>query len=441
MVKTRITAVVLVALAIFGAFFLYSSEKTADGIFGKIPFKFGLDLSGGTHLVYQADVSGVVADEVPGAMSSLRDTIENRINVFGVAEPLVQVETANVGGESINKLIVELPGVTEIEKAVKMIGQTPLLEFKLMKENLATSTLEKGDPKEIFADTGLTGRLLKRADINFEPNTGAPSISITFNEEGTTLFAKLTEENVGKPLAIFLDGTPLSMPIIRDTISDGKAQITGQFTPQEAKKLVQDLNFGALPLPVKLIGTQTIGATLGEKALAASEHAGLISFIIICAFLIIWYRLPGVIASIALAFYLILNLIIFKLIPVTLTSAGLAAFILSLGMAVDANILIFERMKEELKKGLPLHEAIKEGFHRAWLSIRDSNLSSIITAVILYYFATSSLIKGFAFVFAIGVITSMFTAITVSRTLLIATGLKRQNRFTKFLFGNGFFRN
>lgn len=433
--KIRITALFLLALAVFGGYFIYNTEVSKNGYFGNVPFKLGLDLNGGTHLVYQADTSKVAPTDVKGAMSSLRDTIENRINVFGVSEPLVQVEDATIGGETVHKLIVELPGVTDTQKAIDIIGKTPILEFKLQNENLATTTQYTVD--QMFADTGLTGRLLAHADLEFSQNTNSPIVSLTFNDEGTKLFGDLTKNNIGRVLAIFLDGRPLSTPVIRDAITDGKAQITGQFTPDEAKKLVQDLNYGALPLPIALLGTQTIGASLGAGALHASVYAGILSFIIIGLFLIFWYRLPGVVATIALAVYTILNLAIFKLIPVTLTTAGLAGFILSIGMAVDANILIFERMKEELKKGLSLQDAIREGFHRAWLSIRDSNLSSIITAIILYYFATSALIKGFSFVFAIGVITSMFTAITVSRTLLIAIGFKKTNRFTKFLFGNG----
>jgi preprotein translocase subunit SecD len=436
-IKIRVTALVLLALAVFGGYFIYNTEIKKDGALGNFPFKFGLDLNGGTHLVYQADTSKVLPTEVKGSMISLRDTIENRINVFGVSEPLVQVEESNIGGETVHKLIVELPGVTDTEKAIGIIGKTPILEFKLMREFASTTDISKMTESELFADTGLTGRLLERTDLMFDPNTNDPIVSLKFNDEGKKLFAELTKSNVGKVLAIFLDGRPLSTPVIRDEISDGKAQITGQFTPQEAKKLVEDLNYGALPLPISLLGTQTIGASLGAGALNASVYAGVLSFIIIGIFLTLWYRLPGVVATIALAVYTIINLMIFKMVPVTLTTAGLAGFILSIGMAVDANILIFERMKEELKRGLALEDAIKEGFHRAWLSIRDSNLSSIITAIILYYFATSALIKGFAFVFAIGVITSMFTAITVSRTLLIAIGVKKTNRLTKFLFGNG----
>ncbi len=443
MKNIRITAFVLLLVAAFGAYFLHSSE-IGGGYFGKLPFKLGLDLAGGTHLVYQADTSKVDPAEVKDAMISLRETIENRINVYGVSEPLVQTEENRIGGVTVEKLIVELPGVTDTEKAIGIIGATPTLEFKLLRPD-ATTTLAMASTtgiapteEQLFADTGLSGRLLAHAALNFNPNTGAPGISLTFNDEGAKLFAKITEENVGKPLAILLDGKALSMPTINEPIRDGKAEISGNFSPDEAKKLVRDLNYGALPMPVTLLSTQTIGASLGTGALNASVYAGIISFIAIAIFLILWYRLPGVVAVVALIVYTILNLAIFKLVPVTLTSAGLAGFILSIGMAVDANILIFERMKEELKRGLSLGEAIKEGFHRAWLSIRDSNLSSIITGVILYYFATSSLIKGFAFVFVIGVITSMFTAITVSRTLLLAIGIKRTNKFTRFLFGSGF---
>jgi preprotein translocase subunit SecD len=441
MVKIRITAILLIALAVFGGYFIYKTETKGDatpaGGFGSYPFKLGLDLNGGTHLVYQADTSKVEPSEVRGAMVALRDTIENRINVFGVSEPLVQVEESNVGGQRVDKLIVELPGVTDTQKAIDIIGKTPILEFRLMKDFASTTDISQIPESELFDHTGLTGRLLERADLEFNPNTNEPMITLSFNDEGKKLFAELTKANVGKILAIFLDGRPLSAPVIRDSITDGKAQITGKFNPAEAKKLVQDLNYGALPLPVALIGTQTIGASLGEGALDATKYAGILSFILITVFLVFWYRLPGLVASIALVVYAIINLIIFKLVPVTLTTAGLAGFILSIGMAVDANILIFERMKEELKRGLNLEDAIREGFHRAWLSIRDSNMSSIITAFILYYFATSALIKGFAFVFAIGVVASMFTAITVSRTLLIAIGIKKTNRLTKFLFGNG----
>ena len=262
-------------------------------------------------------------------------------------------------------------------------------------------------------------------------------VAITFDDTGKAKFAEITGENIGKVLAIFLDGKPISTPVIRDQIKDGNAVISGNFTPNEAKTLARDLRYGALPVPVVLIGTQSIGASLGENALKSSVDAGLWGFLIITIFLLFWYRLPGLVAIVSLLMYTVFMLAIFKLIPVVLTSAGLAAFILSIGMAVDGNILIFERMREELAKGHSLEDGIREGFARAWLSIRDSNLSSIITAVILYFFATSALIKGFALVFLIGVLVSMFTAITISRTFLLALGVKKYTGVVKFLFSNG----
>jgi protein-export membrane protein SecD len=371
-------------------------------------------------------------------MDTLRAVIEKRINAFGVAEPIVQTETANAGGQQVHKLVVELPGVTNINDAIELIGKTPALEFRTEK---ATSTLADATSSEAilaqFNPTQLTGRYLESAQVQFDQNTNQPTVALVFNAEGKKLFAEITKANVGKVVAIFLDGELISAPVVRDEIRDGKAVISGRFTPAEAKNLAQDLRYGALPVPIQLIGTQTIGASLGSDALRASMVAGAWGFLIIALFLVLWYRLPGVIAIASLVMYTLLNMAIFKLIPVVLTSAGLAGFILSIGMAVDGNILIFERMKEELKRGLGLEDAIREGFSRAWLSIRDSNLSSIITAVILYTFATSALIRGFALVFLIGVLVSMFTAITVSRTFLLALGIKRSGGLTKFLFNNG----
>lgn len=420
MKNTRIIAVLLLLVGLGIGYYAYQNTHQ--------PYKLGLDLNGGTHLVYQADVSEIAPADVNQSMQALRDAIENRINVLGVAEPLVQTEEAQVGGQKVNKLIVELPGVTDIDKAVAIIGKTPVLEFKI-----ATSTKVGTSTGSAFISTGLTGRLLSRATLQFNSQTQEPIVGLQFNDEGKELFAKITGENVGNVVAIFLDGRVISAPVVNEAIRDGQAQISGGFTAVEARELVRNLNYGALPVPVSLIGSQTVGASLGADAINKSIEAGIIGFIIIALFLILWYRLPGFIATIALLLYVALNLAIFKLIPVTLTSTGLAGFILSIGMAVDANILIFERMKEEINKGLSMEDAIREGFNRAWTSIRDGNLSSIITAVILFWFATSALIKGFALVFAIGVLVSMFTAITVSRTLLLAIAPKHYS----FFFGHG----
>lgn len=437
--KVRLAAFFLLLAGSAVGFFVYNSEFSKNSSFS---FKLGLDLSGGTHLVYEADTSKVEEGEIDAAMTSLRDVIERRVNIFGVSEPLVQVEKSGIVGLGEQRLIVELPGVTDVNEAIRLIGATPILEFKLVKvgvnplEIVSTSTPQVGD---LFEETGITGTLLERASLEFEPTTGEPAVLVQFNSEGKALFGKVTEENIGRNLAIFLDGNVISAPVIRERIPDGRAQISGGFTPDEAKRLVRDLNYGALPVPIELLSTQTIGASLGEEAVGKSVNAGLWGFTFVSLFLIFWYRLPGFIAIIALLIYVVLNLALFKLIPVTLTAAGLAAFVLSIGMAVDANILIFERMREELSSGKKLGEAIREGFSRAWLSIRDSNLSSIITAVILFWLGGTAVVKGFALVFAIGVVVSMFTAITITRTLLVSVGLlnKEGAGFVNLLFGNG----
>lgn len=434
--KKRISALLLLIVAFGVGYFTYDKK----GETSNFPYKLGLDLSGGTHLIFQANTSSLAVSEIPDSMSALAQVVERRVNLFGVSEPLVQVEEGGTIGNKEHRLIVELPGVTDVNQAVELIGQTPTLDFRLVRPEVQSMTEEQrvnATLDQLFMPTGLTGRYLKRATLQFDPTTYVPVIGIEFNDDGGDLFAKITKENVGKVLGIFLDGAPISTPVIRQEITSKQAVITGDFKLDEAKTLVRNLNYGALPVEISLISTQTVGATLGEGALNASINAGILAFIIVSIFLIFWYRIPGIVSIVALAIYIALNLALFKVIPVTLTSAGIAGFILSLGMAVDANILIFERMKEELRRGLSLPDAIKEGFHRAWLSIRDSNSSSIITAVILYYFASTPVIKGFALVFGLGVVVSMFTAITASRTLLIAVGAKSESRIAKFFFGSG----
>ena len=259
---------------------------------------------------------------------------------------------------------------------------------------------------------------------------------LAFNNEGKEMFAQITKENLGKTIAIYLDGVAITAPVVRDEIKDGKAEISGGFTAEEAKTLVRDLNYGALPVPIELISTQSIGASLGENVLNRGIMAGVYGLILVALFLIFWYRLPGILAVLSLVFYVVIMLALFKVIPVTLTSAGIAGFILSVGMAVDANVLVFERIKEELNSGRDIENAVQEGFSRAWLSIRDSNISSIITAIILFWFGTS-LVEGFALTFGIGVLISMFTALTVTRTFLLAIAPKKEGKFCKFIFGSG----
>ncbi|MBU1112073.1 MAG: protein translocase subunit SecD [bacterium] len=451
MIKRRFWAIVLILTSFLIGYFVYSTNESTSAF----KFKLGLDLNGGTELVYKADLTKAssTSAEISSSMSVLRDVIERRVNTFGVSEPVVRVERIGfTGAESEQQLIVELPGVTDIDKAIAMIGATPSLEFRLVASDTepfskaleAASTTEEKQKisDQMFEYTGLTGRLLKKSALEFNSNTGEAMVSLQFNSEGSDLFAKITKENVGRRLAIFLDGDLKSTPNIKEEIRGGNAVISGGFNGsagiKEARKLVDNLNLGALPVPIQLISTQTIGASLGHDAVDASMKAGMIAFIVIAIFLILIYRLPGLLAVIALLTYTAINLALFKLIPVTLTAAGIAAFILSIGMAVDANILIFERMKEELKKGRELGDAIKEGFHRAWTSIRDSNTSSMITAIILYMFSSTSVVKGFALVFFIGVAVSMFTAITASRTLLLAIKHDKAGRILTFLFGGSF---
>jgi len=428
-------AAVLIFLAGSGiGWFVYDSEMS-----GSRPFHLGLDLSGGTHLVYRADISNLSSSDIQPSMEALRDTIERRVNLFGVSEPIVQTEKGGfLSGESEQRLIVELPGVTDTQEAIRLIGETPVLEFRLLKSGSQMGTATTAT--EVFEPTGLTGRYLERAALEFGAGAGSlsnePVIALTFNSEGADLFEGITRENVGRVLGIFLDGQPISTPVINEPISGGRAIISGGFTPDEAKELARDLNFGALPVPIELISTQTIGSTLGAEAVSQGLMAALWGVVFVVFFMLIWYRVPGIVAIFSLTLYIVLMLAIFKLVPVTLTAAGIAGFILSIGLAVDANVLIFERTKEELAHGKTTTEAIRDGFARAWLPIRDGNASSLITAVILFWFGTS-LVEGFALVFGIGILVSMLTAITVSRTLLLALGVDRRSGVMRFLFGSG----
>ena len=449
MFKIRILAIFFILAGVGIGYFVYSSEVGDGVIFPHFPFKLGLDLQGGSHLVYKADTSNISAKEAADSMSALRDVIERRVNLFGVSEPLVQVEKSGIFGTDAAggyRLIVELPGITDLKQAVAMIGQTPFLEFKTERSDEEQKKILEAqkngermyeDPYFIFSD--LTGRYLKKAVLEFDNTTFQPKVGLEFNKDGSALFSKLTKENVGKKIAIYLDGAPISVPVVREEITSGTAEISGSFTAQEAKTLVGRLNSGALPVPIELISEQWIGATLGENTLMRGINAGIYGVIIIAIFLVLYYRLPGLLAVVALAIYAILTLAIFKIFGFTLTSAGIAGFILSLGMAVDTNVIVFERIKEELKSGKAANLAIRDGFSRAWLSVRDSNISSIITSVILFWFGTS-LVKGFALVFGLGVLVSMFSAITVSKTFLLAFGIKEGTSFGRFLLGGKFYK-
>jgi len=437
MLKTRLLALSVLVLGALLGWFVFAHATLSAKASGAFPFKLGLDLSGGTHLVYKADVSRLAEGEnVADAMTALRDTIERRVNLFGVAEPIVQTEQSGIlATEHQERLIVELPGVTDTQKAIEMIGKTPVLEFRL-----ASTTQVGTTTQTVFLPTKLTGRYLKRASLSFGQGraglSNEPVVNLQFNSEGKDLFARITKENTGKILGIFLDGQPISTPVINEPILNGSAIISGSFKAEEARELVRNLNYGSLPIPISLLSAQTVGASLGKDALARGVTAGLIGLIAVALFLIFWYRFAGLVAVVALSLYIIIMLALFKFFHITLTSAGVAGFILSIGLAVDANVLIFERMKEELQSGKWLHNAIQDGFKRAWLSIRDGNLSSIITGIILFWFGTS-IVEGFALVFVLGVLVSMFSAITVTRTLLLVVKDREYKGLTKFLFGSG----
>lgn len=381
----------------------------------------GLDLQGGSSLTYEADMSKVPDNEKTQRLEGAKNVIESRVNSLGVSEPIVQ--TNRSGGSY--RIVVELPGVTDVAEASKLIGQTVNLEFW---EVRSPSDPPNADPileaqgLGQYKKTALNGADLKNATVTFDQQTGETQISLTFNGDGTKEFAEISKRNLGQPVPITIDaGLPsggiISSPTIQAEITDGNAIISGGFTVDQAKQLALQLNSGALPVPVTLGEQRTVGPTLGEESVQQSLAAGLIGLILVAAFMIVYYRLPGVLAVVALLIYTSIMIALFKLIPVTLTLAGIAGFILSIGIAIDANVLIFERIKEELRAGKSLTTAIETGFSRAFTSIRDSNTASLLMSAVLYVFGSGT-IRGFAVVLALGVLVSLFSAITVTRTFM-----------------------
>ena len=449
----------VLVLAILAGIFAYPNyfNKSVDFVNHKLswtlphfpekPYVLGLDLQGGVSLVYQADLSQTT--DKATAMSGLRDVIERRINMFGVSEPVIQIQGQD-------RLTVELPGVTNVQQAIQMIGQTPYLEFDEQRsadetkqitdkiKEVQDANTKKEDITKIkdwqvalqnpyFKPTELTGKYLTKATVVFDQTTYKPQIQLQFNDEGAKLFENITARNINKPLAIYLDNASiidtngdgkidnqdLYAPVVQGKISGGKAVITGDISTQTANTIASRLNSGALPVKIgSPISQETVGPTLGSVSLQKSLWAGIIGLVAVVVFMLVFYRFPGLLASLALVIYVVLTLAIFKLIPVTLTLAGIGGFILSIGMAVDANILIFARMKEEIKSGKSLEQSIDEGFKRAWPSIRDSNFNSLIICAILFFMATS-FIKGFAFTLALGIIVSLFSAIFITRIFLM----------------------
>ena len=415
--KTPRTAFwLIIVLSLFAVFinipssFKYNPNNLVNKFLpGKnLEFKQGLDLKGGVSLTFKADVNKLSSAQQDQALESARTVIEKRINLYGVSEPLIQTEKVN--GDS--RILVELPGVTDVNQAINLIGATAQLSF-----------WEQGASASAHAvKTDLTGSDLKSTAVTFDPKTGKPEVQLQFTSEGARKFGEITTKNVGKQVSIVLDNQVISSPVVQEPILTGDAVINGTFTQDQAKALSTQLNAGALPISLSVLEQHVVGPTLGIESLHRSLIAGVIGFVTIIVFMIFLYGRLGIIASLALTIYALLNLAIFKLssltpFTITLTLAGIAGFILSIGMAVDANILIFERMREEMRLGKGRSSAIELGFSHAWTSIRDSNVSTLITCLVLITFGTG-IIRGFALVLLIGVATSMFSAITVTRTFL-----------------------
>jgi preprotein translocase subunit SecD len=370
----------------------------------------GLDLAGGSHLVFEADTSQLSAEKRKDAIDSVRNVIEKRVNLFGVSEPVVQ--TSSFGGKE--RIIVELPGVRDTKQAVDTIGKTAQLVFAEVKE---------ASPSAVLVPTDLTGADLSVAKTEFDRNSGKPVVSLQFSKEGGEKFAEITEANVGKPLAIVLDGEVVSAPVVQEKITGGNAQITGNFSLDDARALVIQLNAGALPVPISLVEERTVGATLGAESVNKSVKAGLVGLSMVLIFMALAYKGLGLVADLGLIIFGIITLALYKLIPVTLTLPGIAGFLLSVGMAVDSNILIFERFKEERPRR-PLTDALEVSFGRAWDSIRDANIATLVTAFVLYnpfdfpFLHVSGPVRGFALTLFLGIVISLFTGIIVSRNLL-----------------------
>jgi preprotein translocase subunit SecD len=431
--RQQFLGLILLVLVVVGAGWIVSPwhPSLKLGQFTRdLEFRLGLDLQGGIHLVYKAETKGIAEDQVVEAMAGVRDVIERRVNAFGVSEPLVQTNVTDKEA----RIIIELSGVFSTEEAIELIGATPQLDFRReVVEEEAVQQFNIDDPTAItgpiFERTALTGKNLKRASVSFDPVSGRPEVTLQFDNEGQALFAEITRQNLQRRIAIYLDEVPISAPVVQQEITNGQAVISGGFTLPEARQLAQNLNAGALPIPIELVSQQIVGPTLGRVSLEQSLKAGWIALIAVIVFMVIIYRLLGVIASLSLILYIIFVLALVKLWPITLSLAGVAGLILSVGMAVDANVLIFERLKESLRKGSGLAAAIQKGFSDAWSSIVVSNVSSLLIALVLYVFGTS-LVRGFAVMFALGVIVSMITAVSVTR-LIIKLIFKGQGPMTR----------
>ena len=452
--KSIIASIIILVFAVFAAGFVnpqFFNEKiedfnertpfSIDRRVKEVDFELGLDLQGGAHLMYQADLEDVDEREIEDRMRALRDLIERRVDHFGIGEPIVQVR-----GDRIS---VELPGVRDQDEAIEQIGETPFLEFRVSRSDEELQLIEEKrmevseffdkDIDEVseeekeelegeiedweyafleeYESVGLTGRYLQGAQVNFNELTGEPMVSLRFDTEGAEILQQITAENVGRPMATYLDEEIIQVATIQEEIPGGEAQISGNLSTEEARQLARDLEIGALPVPIELISQQSVGPELGAESLERSVTAGIIGLSAVAIFMIFYYKFLGVLASLSLLIYVGFVLSAFKILGVTLTLSGIAGFVLSIGMAIDANILIFSRMREEFNEGKDFKEAVKDGFSRAWPSIRDGNLTTVLVAFILFSVSTS-FVQGFATVLIIGILISLFTSMVVTRSFI-----------------------
>jgi len=399
-----------------------SINTTLFGITIKKEFKtkLGLDLKGGSHLVYRVDTKNIKAEDLKDALASARDIIEKRVNFYGVSEPQVQ----NIRSGNEQRISVDLPGIADVSQATMLIGQTAQLHFieegQLDPKIASTASLLQ----RLNKDTGLSGKEIKKSSVVFDPQTGKPQVSLQFTEKGAQLFEAITARNIGKPVGIFLDYFPLSAPIVQQKISQGSAVISGSFTTDEAKQLAVSINSGALPLPIQLIEQRNIGPSLGAEDVQRSIVAGAVGLVMVGVFMIGFYGRLGVISTLSLALYGMITFALFRAIPIVLTLPGVAGFILSIGMAVDSNILIFERIKEEQLKGKSFHVAVNLGFGRAMDAIKDANITTMTVAFILFnplnwdFLPQFGMVKGFALTLGLGVATSLFTGVVITKRLI-----------------------
>lgn len=363
--------------------------------------KQGLDLQGGSHLVYTVDMSGVAEDQRKDALASLQKVIENRVNAFGVSEPVIF--TGKSGNEY--RLTVELAGVKDTDQAMNLIGKTAKLDFRELDATGAE-----------FKKTDLTGSDLVRATVQFSQTTNKPEIAIEFNSAGATKFAAITARNVGKPVGIYLDDTLISYPNVNAEITGGKAQITGEFTYNEARDLAIQLDAGRLPMPIAVAEQRTVEATLGQDSIHKSLIAGFLGILVVSLFMIIYYRVLGLFSTVGLALYLVFSVALFKLFSITLTMGGVAALILSIGMSMETDVLVFERIREEMRNGRTFAAAANLGFKRAWTSIRDSNAVSLIICGLLIWAGGS--VRGFAIILALGIVVGLATTFYGTKSLI-----------------------